>query len=70
MIGFLARGWPEKGLDQLVRALPIVAELESLAAEADEGNQSYRAGPRRQARPADRQPASMSAQMLSAHESA
>ena len=26
VIGFLARGCPEKGLDQLVRALPIVAE--------------------------------------------
>jgi len=37
VIGFLARGCPEKGLDQLVRALPIVAErhdVEVIAAGA------------------------------------
>jgi len=37
VVGFLARGCPEKGLDQLVRALPIVAErhdVEVIAAGA------------------------------------
>jgi glycosyltransferase involved in cell wall biosynthesis len=37
VIGFLARGCPEKGLDQLVRALPVVAarhDVEVIAAGA------------------------------------